>query len=344
MLSRALSKTAVISVVGAVDEHWDYERRQSGLSTGEGLINAVRDPFISGFDEEGEQKVIDEGVQDKRLLVVEEELARVLRVMARMGNTLSSTLRGAFDEGRLSTMTKNSPQKATNAHISLIGHITIEELRRELSETDLANGFANRFLWLCATRSKSLPDGGTFERVDTAPIVRRLRDATTFARESGNLEISRDEEARELWHSVYDDLTRDVPGLLGSVTARGEALTMRLALVYAILDSSPAITRQHLEAALEVWRYCYDSAAFIFGDRTGDHVADRIWDEVQQRGELGRSDAYDLFHGHERRNRITGAISVLVGLGRLEVVKVETGGRPSEVLRLRNLDVEKKVA
>jgi hypothetical protein len=52
-------------------------------------------------------------------------------------------------------MVKNSPLKATGAHISIIGHITKDELRARLTRTDMANGLANRFLFCLVKRSVS---------------------------------------------------------------------------------------------------------------------------------------------------------------------------------------------
>ena len=43
-------------------------------------------------------------------------------------------------------MAKNTPAKATDAHISIVGHITEQELHRALAEVEGFNGFANRFL------------------------------------------------------------------------------------------------------------------------------------------------------------------------------------------------------
>ena len=40
----------------------------------------------------------------------------------------SATMRDAWDSGTLGNLTKNSPDRATNAHISAIGHITEDEL------------------------------------------------------------------------------------------------------------------------------------------------------------------------------------------------------------------------
>ena len=104
--------------------------------------------------------VDDPGVTDKRLLVIESEFANVLKQIERQGNTLSVVGRQAWDGTTLGIMTKNSPAKATDPHISIIGHITTEELKRCLSTTESANGFGNRFLWVAVKRSKLLPEGG----------------------------------------------------------------------------------------------------------------------------------------------------------------------------------------
>src|SRR5689334_6635847 len=78
------------------DEQWTDNCIQHGLSSGEGLICAVRDvgPNHNGID-------------DKRLLVLESEFATVLRAMARQGNVLSAVLRQAWDTGDLRILTRN---------------------------------------------------------------------------------------------------------------------------------------------------------------------------------------------------------------------------------------------
>ncbi len=142
-----------------------WPRVVNGLSSGEGLKYNVRDAVLKSERDkktgETQEVLADAGIDDKRLLVVESEFAQVLRQAARAGNTLSATIRCAWDTGDLMTLTKNDPVVATGAHISLIGHITVEELRAELTQTDSANGFANRFLFMCVKRSKLLPFGGS---------------------------------------------------------------------------------------------------------------------------------------------------------------------------------------
>jgi hypothetical protein len=148
----------------------------------------------------------DHGIKDKCLFVIESEFALALRVLAREGNTLSTLIRQAWDSGNLQTLTKNSPAKATGAHISMVGHITKEELLRYLNGTEAGNGFANRILWICVRRSKSLPEGGRIEEVDFAPLLNRLILAVDYARTVG--EMRRDEAARELWHQIYPHYLR----------------------------------------------------------------------------------------------------------------------------------------
>ena len=101
------------------EEQWAAERVQTGLSSGEGLIWAVRDPIMKRerVKERGsvryEEVEADPGVADKRLLVYEPEFANVLKQTERQGNTLSAILRVAWDGRDLRSMTKNSPARAT---------------------------------------------------------------------------------------------------------------------------------------------------------------------------------------------------------------------------------------
>ena len=74
------------------EEAWVRSRVESGLSSGEGLIWAVRDPIErqerirEGNETRYETAVSDPGVEDKRLLVLEEEFASTLRADRRARN------------------------------------------------------------------------------------------------------------------------------------------------------------------------------------------------------------------------------------------------------------------
>ncbi|MFC1944492.1 hypothetical protein ACFLX5_03235 [Chloroflexota bacterium] len=173
----------------------------------------MRDPIER--KKKGENVIEDPGIKDKRLLIYESEFAAQLKIMSREGNILSPIIRQAWDSGRLEILTKNSPARATDTHISILAHSTKQELLRYLNDTEAGNGFANRFLWVCVRRSKCLPEGGG--RPDYSCIVPRLQEALDNAHNLA--ELRRDEEARRIWAGVYPKLSEGKPGLFGAVTA-----------------------------------------------------------------------------------------------------------------------------
>jgi hypothetical protein len=294
-------------------------RRQTGLSSGEGLIWAVRD-FLGG----------DPGEKDKRLLVVEEEFAGALKAMKRHGNTLSPVIRQAWDDGHLGIMTKNLPAKATGSHISIIGHITEHELVSHLESTEMANGLANRFLFFCVKRSKKLPHGAKLPKKDIGPIMYKLKRAISFGRSEG--EIRLDSGAIKLWEVLYDELSDERPGLVGAIVSRAAPQVRRLAAIYACLARSKVVRQEHLLAGLAVWDYCEQSVYHIFGNRTGDQVADRIMGALSKSNKgLTRTEINSLFSRNESANRIQIALDLLES--RNLVSKRQdptTGGRPAE--------------
>lgn len=315
---------------------WEEERVQSGLSSGEGLLWAVRDPIMKKEPIKEKGKVVDyqdiiadDGVKDKRLFVIEPEFASVLKVAGRDGNTLSAVIRQAWYSGRLRTLTKNSPLKATDSHISLIAHVTKEELLRYLTTTETANGFANRFLWLCVRRSKCLPRGGRIQSVDFGPIIKRLRAAVEFGKNAGCLKPS--EETWKIWEGIYPGLSDGMAGLLGAVTSRAEAQAMRLSMLYALMDGSSTIRPQHLTASLALWDYAFSSARYIFGDSLGDPTADEILNALKTNPSgLTRTEINNLFGRHKKSPEISHALGLLLKRGLAGKEEVQTEGRSVE--------------
>ena len=268
-------------------------------------------------------------MMDKRLLVQESEFASVLKVAGRDGNTLSAILRGFWDSGDAQTMTKREPARATGAHVSIVGHITREELRRDLSATDSLNGFGNRFLWCFVCRSKKLPEGGNLDDGKLSPLVYRLNKTVEAA--SRTRLMKRDENARELWGRIYDELSEGKPGLAGAVTSRAEAQVMRLATLYALLDCDTEVRPEHLMAAITVWEYAEASASHIFGDSLGDPVADEILDKLRDAPNgLTRTAIRDVFHKNQTASRIGQALSLLAECGKARYQMTKTSGKSAE--------------
>ena len=309
-----------------------------GLSTGEGLKYHVRDAREERKAKQSGEvitEIVDEGVADKRLLVYQSEFACVLRVASRDGNTLSGTLREGYDSGNLGTLTKNDPITATGAHICIVGHITADELRGELTATDTANGFANRFLFVGVKRSKILPFGGDADDIaEVAAFADRLRQRANEARARSRIEMTAD--ARVVWEKVYPELSAGSAGLHGAVTARAEAHVVRLALIYCLLDGAERIDVPHLLAALAIWQYCDATAKFIFGASLGDRIADEIMRRLRQAGEVGmtRTDISNAFKRNVPADRIGAALELLARRARAVCTSEpagEKGGRTAEV-------------
>jgi hypothetical protein len=331
---KGVSWSQILRLLREVDPEWVKNCVQSGLSTGQGLIASVRDPVVhpqlaAGSIDEFDYGVVDEGVADKRLFVFESEFVQPLKLMSQPGNILSNTIRQSWDTGNLQTLTKTNPVRASDAHISILGHITQQELTRYLTETEQANGFGNRFLWVCVKRSKFLPDGGRLKTTELSRLSRQLQMSVEFARSVEQLK--RGKIARELWHAVYPELSEGKTGLFGALTGRAEAQVTRLALVYALMDRSHIVRREHLEAALALWQYVESSIRFIFGDSLGDTSADEILKalRVSPQG-LTRTEISNLFSRHRNARDIGRGLSVLAQNGLASFRREETNGRPDE--------------
>lgn len=326
----------VMSLFPGIDDHWVLNCMAAGLSSGEGLIWAVRDPIEKTTPTKekglikGYQTVVDDpGVTDKRLLVVESEFAQALRVLGREGNTLSAIIRQAWDKGSLRALTKNNSAQATDTHVSILGHITKPELTKYLGDTDCFNGFANRFLWLLVKRSKFLPDGG--ENIDLQPLQAHLKQAIAVARQVTT--IGRSPDARTLWRRVYQDLATEKHGLYGAVTGRAEAQTLRLSMLYALLDGSAVIEEAHLRAALALWRYSDDSARLIFNQGNAeaeDPMEKQLLGLIRQAPGINRKGLHKALGGHVPAKTLVEALAKLRDRRRIRAEMLATGGRPGE--------------
>jgi hypothetical protein len=309
---------------------WARDRVTSGLSSGEGLIWAVRDAVYGKAYDKKQGAYVDvilhEAVTDKRLLVFEAELASAAAIMSgRSGNTLSPIVRDAWDRGFLQALTKNSKAKASGAHISIIGHITRDELLRTLNRSELGNGFANRFVWIFAKRARVLPFP---EQVNTRDLAFELKDAIAAASKIGLVEWA--DETRPLWVEAYGRLSAERPGVLGAVTARAEAQVMRLGCIYALLDGSREIRPEHLRAALAVWEYSFDTARWVWGDSLGDPTADELLLILRAHPQGMSATAISTAFGNHGKEDLGRAKGVLLKNGLARCESIPTSGRPEE--------------
>jgi hypothetical protein len=328
---KGVSTSRAKQALRGLDEWWENRRIRTGLSSGEGLVEAVRDA------QEGPSSP---AAEDKRLLVIEPEFAQALAVMARPGNTLSAVVRNAWDGVPLDFLTRSNSARASESHISIVGSITLDELLSRLDQTDVLNGFANRFLWLYVANSKRLANGGA--GLDLTDLHERLslvlRDVNALSADPAWADgMRRDPEAAELWEQAYNgELAREYAGALDHVLSRSEAQALRLSMVYALLDGSFLVRRTHVESALELWRYCERSACRIFGGSTGDPAADRILSALRSAGPKGLARTEitrSVFRNNIRATELDRAFDLLrrAGQARETTRRNEGAKRPVEV-------------
>jgi len=307
-------------------------RVATSLSSGEGLVNLVRDPI-------DEEQV---GVSDKRRLILVPEFSSMFKVAVRTGNNLTDFVCLAWDGENLQILTKN-PMVATEPHISILGHMTqaaLSESMKGANQTYLYNGLMNRFLFVCAQRSqkKALLTDGERESLtsELAELKKRILPVGEFVKTLDGVRFDFDEEARRAFVPWYRDL-EDGEDLLGAVTARAEAHVCRLAMIEAVLDKSTVIHIEHLRAALAIWRYCCDSAEYVFSQilpqRTPlERMASTIMKALDLHPDgLSRAEIYrDVFGSNKSADMIDEALRRLEKDGLLVRTK-DVGSRQTEL-------------
>lgn len=254
---------AARSIMTIADDGLMANRVLSGFGSGEALVDAAADPEA----------------RDCRLVVLAREGGQLLSIISRRGDTTSTVLRETYDTDNLAVRSRNKTSVTALAHIGLVAHITPADLVGMLTETQIRNGFANRGLFVASRRPHLIPRGRPAP-AEVDVIAGRLGDAIRRGRSLGA--VSFETAAGDAWDAAYARFGSDAPSpLLADLEARGDMHTLRLAMIFALLDGSALIEVCHLEAALAVWRYCRDSARYVFG-------VDGAMDEARELSEVGR--------------------------------------------------------
>ena len=239
-----------------------------GLSTAEGLVRLIHDGFGSGGNAEPP-------IRDKRLLIEEAELGNTLTKLKRPGNGLSAALRTCWDGTPQGPAVKHNKISAKDPHVAIISGITPEELRDLMSHREIANGFANRFMFIWAERTCriALPKPLAGEQLQA--LAERLIAVIAFAKgrypdevhDQDTRAMRMTEAAETRYTTLYAErlnAPEDCP-IWANLLQRRAPMLLRLAMLFALTDQQLAIEVQHLDAASAWITYWEDSVRFIFG-------------------------------------------------------------------------------
>jgi Protein of unknown function (DUF3987) len=314
--SRSRKGTATTETEGLmrhVEDGWHELHQVSGFGSGEGFIeHAASTPGSS-------------------IYLVETELARLLAVASREGSSVSPVMRAAWDFRRMEHRIRKQRYDAPAAPVSLVAHITMDELRDSrhgLRLGEIMNGFGNRILWCYVDRRHLIDNPERIPESELNPLVKQLHSALETARSVGV--VSRTVEASWLWSELYERMASDDgAGVVDALTARAEAQLVRLSLIYALMDGSKVVDVGHLESAWEVWRYCRWSAQHIFvGSGTGDPDVDRIAAVLHAGEDISGRELDRMFFGRRSAEELREKV-VALGVAEERIGESTTkGGRP----------------
>ncbi|WP_242534424.1 DUF3987 domain-containing protein [Saccharopolyspora erythraea] len=307
--------SAAKRLLTAADSGFVASNIHSGLTSGEGLTQAFADEDEGDGTEPGKGKprpraLLPSG--DRRLLAFEPEWASVMARMRREGNTLSATLRAAWEGGNLSTLGVTA-RIVRDAHVGILTHITPGEFHAKVSHSDMAGGTYNRFLPVFVAQTQFLPAG---TGADPALIERLAVDLRARLDQGATLgQLGFSDEAAYLWRRLYVEFggfsTEDGP--IEQFLSRAAPNCLRVAGIHAALDGTATIQPPHLVAAAAFIRYAVDSARAVF--RKADPVLAQLAAFIREAGPQGRTRTEitsDFFQGNAKKPRIDALLERLV--------------------------------
>ncbi|WP_405804864.1 DnaB-like helicase N-terminal domain-containing protein [Streptomyces sp. NBC_01187] len=317
------TSTARRVLAEALPDFFGPEHTPRGLNSGEGLIEYVKD---DDSDDPTSASL------DKRLWVVESEYAVTMSRGRREGSSLPGVLRQAWDGDSLGSMVRDS-LKATDPHIAILGHITPEEFRAKMQDSEMAGGTYNRFLPIFCHRNLIMPGSrGASERL-VSNLAAGWRTVLKDAAAVEHVRFSADAWALYC-DTVYPALSDDsAGGVIAQFTARAAPYVQRVAMVYALCDHTDTINEGHMRAAWQLLNYARATAVHLLGNVTGDPKVNKLADAVRATGADGLSadQIRRMFKNTTRadRDRITAQLLDQPGYARTQRA---TKGRPTTVI------------
>ena len=140
-------------------------------------------------------------------------------------------MRSAWDGRPLALLTRTAPARATETHISIIGHITQTEPRRHTTTVEIANGFLNRFVFAAVRRVRLLPEGGDPDPLKGTGLGRYLTSVLPHAPAAGKVTLTRQSATPNPTGSTEAQLPRHAdccsPGTMRKLRGLADAAAAR---------------------------------------------------------------------------------------------------------------------
>ena len=320
-------------VLRHLDDRYLVDRTTTAVGSGQGLLAKITDTVFT-LNAAGDEVVAIEGSDDKRVLYVEEELGQLFtRMLAQDG--IEKMITKAWDSGLLETTTKKESMRCEQPHVSIIGHITPDELFDRLEHRLVDNGFSNRWLYMLIKptqvkflepRPEDVPDLAEACAILTGTI-------RSFSSSYDGQPFHLTSQAHDLFAATARHMAdRHDTGAMAKQTARWRSTIFKFAMIYAAAEGTTAISDSHFLAARATYAYATRSARAFFGSMSGNENVDRFLS-------MWRADGYrnvtltDITEMFSRNLTAVKRNAMLDRLRRDGLIAVETrvssGGRPA---------------
>ena len=164
-------------------------------------------------------------------------------------------------------------------------------------------------------------------------LVDRLQDALAFAQKPWQVDMS--EDAWQAWDSLYEDLDADHDDpVMEGLASRAAAQVRRLAMIYALADTSCEVQLPHLQAAVACFEYSRDTLQHSYVSGMDNEQAQDILATILARlghGPASRTDISNLFQRNLPAAKLRLVLTAAELRGIIRRRKDETGSRPMDV-------------
>ena len=296
-----------------VDASWRVLR---GLSSAEGLLSQIADPWEK-LGKKGDV-IASGGTADKRLMVWLGEFSSLLKKAKQDSvSNLIPQLTEAFDcPPDLCLPTRNDPITVTEPYISLITASTPSWLE-DLADRDIAGGFGNRFVYILGPPKDPIPRPAQPDARLMEKVVSRTGDMLLWLPESP--EVTLTEPAWDLWSEFYVRWKSQVwpDEMFGALVQRIPDITLKIALIYAVLEKRTQIDPEILTAAIDCGGYATASAQRIFTDfhASRESKLEKRILEVLKAGPMKFRDLHQAVSGRYSAAEVNRALDSLIRAG-----------------------------
>ncbi len=332
--SRALVGTSSNTVGRIFDEILDKPHYLEGhLSTGENLLDSVRDQTPSSANNRGNQVALSPNTSN-RLLFRENEIRFAFANAKSPGNSLLETVSGLFKNGSAELTVKSGKISATGAHVSIFASTSCTDISVLTNDAKQSGELASHFLWFLVDRFKPVPrpKGMTHEEVQS--FRKRIERIIQAANRLERIEMSN--TAWELWYKIYPALTKAEYGVAGSVVSRSEIHTIRLALLYALAAERKRILSKDLNAAFALVQYARESGSIIFKGSLGHNDKEKILCALHtaDNQEMSLSEIIKKVFKNKKGKCVRALLSELEKKNLVQLKKVPTAGATKIIVKL----------